>query len=88
MVQQYLDKDGYPMDEELKPIFLRKIPKAGSTQRVARYIRCCETGMLKWIGHCEDCQWFKCHVKYKGVECSFNKNQKENGKRKNRASKN
>lgn len=88
MVQQYLDKDGYPMDEERKPIFLRDLSKAKSLQRVARYIVCRETGMLKWIGHCEDCQWFKCHVKYKGVECSFNKNQKENGKRKNRASKN
>ena len=73
MVQQYLDKDGYPMDEEQKPIFLRDVSKAKSLQRVARYIICRETGMLKWIGHCEDCQWFKGHVKYKGVECSYKK---------------
>lgn len=71
MVQQYLDKDGYPMDVERKPIFLRDVSKARSLQRVARYITCRETGMLKWIGHCEDCKWFKGHVKYKGVKCSF-----------------
>lgn len=89
MVQQYLDINGYPMSPECKPIFLREIPKAGSMQRVARYIVCRETGMLKWIGHCEGCKWFKGHVKYTGVNCSF-KNQKENGnnKRKNKASKN
>lgn len=87
MVLQYLNKDGYPMSEELKPIFLRKIPKAGSLQRVARYIVCPETGILKWIGHCENCQWFRGHVKYKGVNCSY-KNQKENGKRKNKTPKN
>lgn len=70
MVLQYLNKDGYPMSEELKPIFLREAPKAGSMQRVARYITCPETGMLKWIGHCEDCKEFKGHVKYTGVKCS------------------
>ncbi len=75
MVLQYLDKDGYPMSRELKPIFFRKIPKVGSIQRVARYIQCPETGMLKWIGHCEDCKEFKGHVRYTGVECSY-KNQK------------
>ena len=79
MVQQYLDKYGYPMSPECKPIFLRDAPKAESMQRVARYIVCRETGMLKWIAHCESCKWFKGHVKYKGVKCSFNKNQKENG---------
>ena len=74
MVRQYLDKDGYPMKPEGKPIFLRDEKKAPSTQRVARYITCPETGMLKWIGHCEDCKEFKGHVKYEGVKCSYKKN--------------
>lgn len=82
MIQQYLNKDGYPMSPECKPIFLRKIPKAASLQRVARYITCPETGMLKWIGHCENCQWFRGHVKYNGVNCSYIKNSKENGNKK------
>lgn len=73
MVLQYLDKDGYPMSRESKPIFLREVPKAGSMQRIARYITCPETGMLKWIGHCEDCKEFKGHVKYTGVKCSYKK---------------
>ena len=73
MIVQYLDKDGYPMSSELKPIFLRKVPKAESMQRVARYITCPETGMLKWIGYCEDCKELKGHVKYNGVNCSYKK---------------
>ena len=82
MIVQYLDKDGYQINPEEKPIFLRDYKKAPSMARVARYIRCPETTMLKWIGHCEDCKWFKNHVKYKGVKCSY-KNTNNHGRKNN-----
>ena len=71
MITQYLNKDGYPMEPEEKPIFLRYETKAQSYARVARYVVCPQTNMLKWIGHCEDCKEFRGHVKYNGVNCAI-----------------
>lgn len=70
MLLPYLDKDGYEMKPENKPVFLRETTKAQSYARVAKYVSCPLTGGMKWIGHCEECKKFKGHKKYKGVKCA------------------
>lgn len=73
MLLPYLDKDGHEMRPEDKPVFLRNETKAQSYARVARYVQCRRADIqgLIWIGHCEKCQNFKGHVKYKGVKCAI-----------------
>lgn len=73
MLLPYLDKDGREMRPEDKPVFLHDETKAQSYARVARYVQCGRADIqgLIWIGHCEECQNFKGHIKYNGVECAI-----------------
>ena len=72
MLQRYLDKDGEEMKPQDKPIFVREPTKKQQLTRIARYVRCNRETVqgLIWIGHCEDCEFFGGHVRYKGIICN------------------
>lgn len=71
MLLPYLDKDGYEMMPEKRPVFIRQEGKAQSFVRVAKYVQCEMIKGLRWIGKCEECNFFNGHVKYHGVNCAL-----------------
>lgn len=72
MFQPYLDKNGLEMQPEQKPVFMREPTKAMSDTRIAKYVQCAKETVqgLIWIGHCENCEHFGGHVKYRGINCN------------------
>ena len=72
---QYRNIDGYVIQNR-KAIFVRDktvTKKVGSGYIIAKLIWCPEREGLRWIGHCENCELFDGHKKYKGVKCRTNK---------------
>lgn len=78
---EYRNTEGYIIDPQMKPRFDRKMDEEnmrGSWLRcAAKYALCPETGSLKWLGHCEDCELFGGHIKHVGISCNSTKEIKE-----------
>jgi hypothetical protein len=75
MLIPYLDKDGYLITADKKPVFVRNFSRGISCIRAAKYVRCKKEKVqgLIWIGHCEKCEYFGGHVRYKGIKCNVKK---------------
>ena len=83
MLTQYLDKDGREISPEYKPVFVQN--ENGEQDDVtirhsARYVQCERKDIkgLIWVGHCEECEHFRGHIKFNGVNCAIKKQRNGN----------
>ena len=79
MLTQYLDKDGREIRPEYKPVFVRNErgeQDDATIRHSVRYVRCERKDIkgLIWVGHCEECELFGGHVRYKGIICNVKNN--------------
>ena len=69
----YRNKHGTIYPPGAKPIYLEDAKKTSGGYLAANIVFCPESDGLKWIGHCEKCELFSGHERYKGVRCESTK---------------